>query len=68
MQLHMSQKLPTKWKTLQQHYGTQSLFRTGKTDKFHYGSCETTFKLRYNNHNQSLKTQKKLFPLNYQNQ
>ena len=23
--------------------------------KFYYGSCETSFKLRYNNHNQSFK-------------
>ena len=34
--------------------------KTGETDKFYYGSCETSFKLRYNNHNQSFKDSRKI--------
>ena len=30
------------------------------TDKFYYGSCETSFKLRYNNHNQFFKDNRKI--------
>ena len=29
-------------------------------EKFYYGSCETSFKLRYNNHNQSFKDNRKI--------
>ena len=39
--------------------------KIGETDKFYYGSCETSFKLRYNNINNPLKTIEKLTPLNY---
>ena len=34
--------------------------KTGETDKFYYDSCETSFKLRYNNHNQSFKDSRKI--------
>ena len=34
--------------------------KTDETDKFYYGSCETSFKLRYNNHNQSFKDSRKI--------
>ena len=34
--------------------------KTGETDKFYYGSCETSFKLPYNNHNQSFKDNRKI--------
>ena len=34
--------------------------KSGETDKFYYGNCETTFKLRYNNHDQSLKNNRKI--------
>ena len=33
---------------------------TGKTDKFYNGSCETLFKLLYNNHNQCFKDNRKI--------
>ena len=33
---------------------------TGDMDKFYYESCETAFKLRYNNHNQSFKYNRKI--------
>ena len=34
--------------------------KTGKTDKFYYGSCKTSFKLQYYNHNQSFKDYRKI--------
>ena len=34
--------------------------KTGETDKFYYGSCKSSFKLRYNNHNQSFKDDRKI--------
>ena len=34
--------------------------KTGDTDKFYYGSGETTFKLRYDNNNQSFKDNRKI--------
>ena len=34
--------------------------KTGDTYEFYYGSCETKFKLRYNNHNQSIKDNTKI--------
>ena len=34
--------------------------KTGETDKLYYGSCETSFKLRYNNHNLSFKNSRKI--------
>ena len=34
--------------------------KTDETDKFYYGSCETSFKLQYNNHNQSFKDSRKI--------
>ena len=34
--------------------------KTGEMYKFYYGSCETSFKLRYNNHNRSFKDNKKI--------
>ena len=34
--------------------------KTGETDKFYYGSCETSFKLQYSNHNQSFKDHRKI--------
>ena len=34
--------------------------KTGQMDKLYYGSCETSFKLRYNNHNQSFKANGKI--------
>ena len=44
--------------------GTETVYKaslkTGETDKFYYGSCKTSFKLRYNNHNQSFKDNRKI--------
>ena len=40
--------------------------KTDKTNKFYYGICETTFKLRYNNQINCLKTINKLTLLNSQ--
>ena len=34
--------------------------KTGDMDKFSYGSCETSFKLCYDNHNQSFKDNRKI--------
>ena len=34
--------------------------KTGDTDKFYHESCETAFKLRCNNHNQSFKDNRKI--------
>ena len=34
--------------------------KTGQTDKLYYGSCKTSFKLPYNNHNQSFKDNRKI--------
>ena len=34
--------------------------KTGEMNKFHYKSYETTFKLWYNNHNQSFKENRKI--------
>ena len=33
----------------------KAFLKTDETEKFYYGSCETSFKLRYNNYNQSFK-------------
>ena len=38
----------------------KTFLKTDKTDKFYYGSCKTSFKLQYNNHNQSFKGNKKI--------
>ena len=38
----------------------KAFLKTGKTDKFYYGSCETLFKLRYNSHKQSFKDNRKI--------
>ena len=61
-------KLPTQWKILQKLNSRlyKASLKTGQTDKLYYGSCGTSFKLRYNNHNQSFKDNRKLTLLNYQ--
>ena len=38
----------------------KACLKTGETDKFYYGNCETSFKLRYNNHKQSFKDNRKI--------
>ena len=38
----------------------KAFLKTGQTDKLYYGSCETSFKLRYNNRNQSFKDNRKI--------
>ena len=38
----------------------KAFLKTGQTDKLYYGSYKTSFKLRYNNHNQSFKDNRKI--------
>ena len=45
---------------LQKFIVYKAFLKTNLTDKLYYGSCETSFKLRYNNHNQSFKDNRKI--------
>ena len=51
---------PLKGKCCRNSIVYKASLKTGETDKFYYGICKTSFKLQYNNHNQSFKDNTKI--------
>ena len=60
MQLQSDKNCPLNGKCCKNSIVFKASLKTGKTDKFYYGSCETSFKLLYNNHKQSFKDNRKI--------